>query len=92
MASILHKNYLIVVSIEYDPRRFVWKPSAIICWRADRRQHYHKLNGLLKCGSSSEAEAMAMEAAKSWVDAREPISAEIGAPPARNSPSPGKTL
>jgi hypothetical protein len=85
MASILHKNYLIVVSTEYEPHRFLWKPFAIICWRADRRQHYHTLNGLLKCGSSSEAEAIAMEAAKSWVDAREPISAETEAPPAKSS-------
>jgi hypothetical protein len=41
---------------------------------------------LLKCGSSSEAEAMAMEAAKSWVDARESINAETEAPPAKSSP------
>jgi hypothetical protein len=91
MASILHKKHLIVVSTEYEPHRLLWKPSAIICWRTDGRQHFHLLKGLLKCGSSSEAEAIAMEAAKSWVDAREPISAESETPP-KYSPSPGKTL
>ncbi|HET8671539.1 MAG TPA: hypothetical protein VFM05_13190 [Candidatus Saccharimonadales bacterium] len=77
MASILYKNHLIVLSVEYEPRRFLWKPTATICWRLNRRQHFHILKNLLKCSSSMEAEQMGLEAAQSWIDAEGNIAERI---------------
>jgi hypothetical protein len=71
MASSRYKNHLIVLRPEYDSRRAVWRPVAVICWKL--RGHLQFENLFLfehEFETLADAESFAREAAEKWVEER----------------------
>ena len=69
MASLVYKNYRIIISTV--PHRYThrWTWSVVVTWSENDRQKLHPIkNWLQQFDSKADAESCAIEAAKAWID------------------------
>jgi hypothetical protein len=69
MAITLYKEHLVVSSVKFHPDEQRWIPTIIISWKTGTKHHFHSIRGL-PTRYKQEAENLAIEAAKAWVDQR----------------------
>jgi len=71
MAALLYKDCLIIATGRFDKDKELRMPIADISWHSATGRESHTIQDSVHCfGSKQEAEAFAIEAAKTWVDAR----------------------
>jgi len=71
MAALLYKDFLIIGTSQFDKDKELQVPIAdISCHSATGRESHTIQDSVHYFGTKQEAEAFAIEAAKTWVDAR----------------------
>jgi hypothetical protein len=71
MAALLYKDFLIIAIGQFDKDRERWMPFADISWRSASGGEAHVIHDSVHWFTiKEEAETFAVEAAKTWVDAR----------------------
>ena len=71
MAALLYKDCLIIAIGQFDKDKELRMPIADISWHSATGRESHTIQDSVHCfGTKQEAEAFAIEAAKTWVDAR----------------------
>ena len=71
MAALLYKDCLIIATGRFDKDKELRMPIADISWHSATGRESHTIQDSVHCfGIKQEAEAFAIEAAKTWVDAR----------------------
>ncbi len=71
MAALLYKNFLIIVTGQFDKDKELRIPIADVSWHSASGYESHAIQDSVHCfRAQQEAEAFAIEAAKAWVDAR----------------------
>ena len=71
MAALLYKNFLIIVTGQFDKDKELRIPIADVSWHSASGYESHTIQDSVYCfGTKKQAEAFAIEAAKAWVDAR----------------------
>ena len=71
MAALLYKDCLIIATGRFDKDKELRMPIADISWHSASGYESHTIQDSVHCfGTKQEAEAFAIEAAKTWVDAR----------------------
>jgi hypothetical protein len=70
MAALLYKDCLIIAMGQFDKDRELWMPIADISWHSATSHESHTIkDSVHNFGTKPEAEALAIETAKAWVDA-----------------------
>jgi len=71
MAALLYKDFFIIATGQFDKQKELRMPIADISWHSASGYESHTIQDSVHCfGTKQEAEAFAIEAAKTWVDAR----------------------
>ena len=71
MAALLYKDCFIIAIGQFDKDKELRMPIADISWHSATGRESHTIQDSVHCfGTKQEAEAFAIEAAKTWVDAR----------------------
>ena len=71
MANLFYKEFFIIATGQFDKRKELRMPIADISWHSATDRESHTIQDSVHCfGTKQEAEAFAIEAAKTWVDAR----------------------
>jgi len=71
MAALVYKDCLIIATGRFDKDKELRMPIADISWHSATGRESHTIQDSVHCfGTKQEAEAFAIEAAKTWVDAR----------------------
>ena len=77
MAALLYKDYLIIATGRFDKDKELRMPIADISWHSATGRESHTIQDSVHCfGTKQQAEAFAVEIAKTWVDAR--VKAPLG--------------
>ena len=77
MAALLYKDFLIIATGRFDKDKELRMPIADISWHSATGREAHTIQDSVHCFETKhEAEAFAIEAAKTWVDAR--VKAALG--------------
>jgi hypothetical protein len=71
MAALLYKDFLIIATGQFDKDKELWTPIADMSWHSATGRESHTIQDSVHCFcTKQEAESFAIEAAKTWVDAR----------------------
>jgi hypothetical protein len=71
MATLFYKDFFIIGIGHFDKPKELCMPFAGIGWHSDSGYEFHTIEDSVHCfRTRQEAEAFALEAAKSWIDAR----------------------
>jgi hypothetical protein len=71
LAALLHKDFLVIATGQFDKDKELWMPIADMSWHSTTGRESHTIEDSVHCfGTKQEAEAFAIQAAKTWVDAR----------------------
>ena len=71
MAALLYKDFFIIAMGRFNKQKERCVPVADISWHSASGYESHTIhNSVRYCGTKQKAEAFALEAAKSWIDAR----------------------
>ena len=71
MATLFYKDFFIIAMGQFDKQKELLIPVADISWHSASGYESHTLQDSVHCcRTKQEAEALALEAAKAWIDAR----------------------
>jgi hypothetical protein len=71
MPDVIYKNYAIKLSSQYQLDSRKWEPLAMVCWKEEDMSVGHPIGSGELQDTEAEANAVALERAKAWVDVQE---------------------